>query len=138
MAMSPVTSTGGFGAVSNPAVSPPAGNPPVTAPSPVPSEVKATKAPDAAVAENTRNQATEAEKTLSKDQLSKLMDDANQFLSAINTDLRFAWHDKTERLMVQVVDQRDNRVLKEIPSREFLDTMARIREFVGALLDKKA
>ena len=39
--------------------------------------------------------------------------------------------------MVQIVDQSNDKVLKEFPSREFLDTMAAIRDYVGILLDKK-
>ncbi|MCW2278803.1 flagellar protein FlaG [Heliophilum fasciatum] len=94
--------------------------------------------PDGAGTDKTKSPEKELEKyRLSQDTLTRLMQESNQFLSAINTDIRFAWHQKAERLMVQVYDQRDNRVLKEFPPHEFLDTIAKIREYVGSLVDTK-
>lgn len=62
----------------------------------------------------------------------------NQFMQVMNADLKFALHEKTQRLMVQLIDPKDNRVLREYPSKEFLDMIARIRDFVGIFMDKKA
>ena len=61
----------------------------------------------------------------------------NQFVSAMDVNIQFTIHEKTKRLMVQVVDQANHKVIKEFPSREFLDTMAAIRSYIGLLLDKK-
>ncbi len=61
----------------------------------------------------------------------------NQFIKAMDASIRFTVHQKTNELMVQVVDQTTNKVIKEFPSHEFLDTMAAIRDYVGILLDKK-
>ncbi len=61
----------------------------------------------------------------------------NQFVAAINSNIRFMVHQKTKELMVQVVDQTNNKIIKEFPSHEFLDTVAAIRSYVGMLLDKK-
>lgn len=62
----------------------------------------------------------------------------NRFLEMINSDIQFSLHEKTQRLIVRVVDTRDNKILKEFPPHEMLDTLARIRDYVGLLLDKKA
>ena len=78
------------------------------------------------------------DKEISKDDMAKMNDALNSFMTAINSDLHFVMHDKAKELMLQVVDRRDNKVLKEIPSREMLDVIATIRESVGALLDKRA
>jgi len=61
----------------------------------------------------------------------------NEFLEAMDAAIRFKVHQKTNELIVQVVDQSNNKVLKEFPPHEFLDTMAAIRNYVGILLDKK-
>lgn len=61
----------------------------------------------------------------------------NKFMQALEADLQFAMHDKTQQLMVRLVDTKDHKVLKEFPSSEFLDVIAKIRDYVGALLDKK-
>ena len=78
------------------------------------------------------------DKKISKDDMAKMNDALNNFMTAINSDLHFVMHDKAKELMLQVVDRRDNKVLKEIPSHEMLDVIANIRESVGALLDKRA
>lgn len=61
----------------------------------------------------------------------------NKFVQAMDADIQFKIHEGTNQLMVQVIDQANNKVLKEFPSSEFLDTMAAIRDYVGILLDKK-
>lgn len=61
----------------------------------------------------------------------------NKFVQAMDANIRFTVHEKSNQLMVQVIDQANDIVLKEFPSSEFLDTMAAIRDYVGILLDKK-
>jgi len=47
-------------------------------------------------------------------------------------------YDKTQQLIVHVVDLKTRRVLKEFPPHQLLDTIAAIRQYLGVLLDKKA
>ncbi|MCO1601321.1 flagellar protein FlaG [Desulfosporosinus nitroreducens] len=61
----------------------------------------------------------------------------NKFIKAMDTNIQFKLHEGTNQLMVQVVDQDSDKVLKEFPPSEFLDTIAAIRDYVGILLDKK-
>ncbi|MHB8125585.1 MAG: flagellar protein FlaG [Desulfitobacteriaceae bacterium] len=75
---------------------------------------------------------------LTNDEISQITDRLNKFMEKIDTDLRFELHDKTNRVMVQVVDSKDQRVIKEFPPHELLDTLAAISDYVGVLLDKKA
>ncbi len=62
----------------------------------------------------------------------------NNFLEFMSADIRFKIHEKSQRLFVQLVSEKDQRVLRQYPPEEFLDMVARIREFVGIFLDKKA
>ncbi|MBC8015441.1 MAG: flagellar protein FlaG [Sporomusaceae bacterium] len=75
---------------------------------------------------------------LSKSELITINQQLNKFMSLINADIQFQVHERTKQLMVQVVDTKANKVLKEFPSHEMLDVLANIREHVGVLLDKKA
>lgn len=77
-------------------------------------------------------------KEMSRDELDALTQELNSFMGSFNADLHFAIHEKTKQLMVQIIDERKNIVLKEYPSHEFLDMVARISDYVGVLLDKKA
>lgn len=81
---------------------------------------------------------SEESKPISKRELSELTYEMNKFLEMANSDIQFSVHEKTNRLIVRVVDTRDNKVLKEFPPHEMLDTIAKIRDYVGLLLDKKA
>jgi flagellar protein FlaG len=76
--------------------------------------------------------------TLSRDDAEQVTDQMNKLMELMNTDLQFSLHEKTKRLIVQMVDKRDGTVLKEFPPHELLDTIANIQEYVGILLDKKA
>ncbi|KYZ76500.1 hypothetical protein AXX12_08690 [Anaerosporomusa subterranea] len=62
----------------------------------------------------------------------------NKFFQSMNADLHFEIHEGTQRMIVQLVDTAEHKVLKEFPPRDFLDMVAKIREYVGALLDKRA
>lgn len=77
-------------------------------------------------------------KELNKEEITQLTSDMTKFMQLINSDIQFQLHEKTKQLIVQVVDTRDGTVLKEFPPHELLDTMAKIKEYVGVLLDKKA
>lgn len=78
------------------------------------------------------------QKELNKEELQKVAADMTEVMQSLNTDIQFSVHEKTGRLIVRVVDDKTQQVLKEIPSKEMLDTIAAIRDYVGALLDKKA
>lgn len=70
-------------------------------------------------------------------EVTQLTEAINKFVKAMDTNIHFKIHKGTDQLMVQVVDQDSNKVLKEFPPSEFLDTIAAIRDYVGILLDKK-
>ncbi|KGK90344.1 hypothetical protein DP73_06750 [Desulfosporosinus sp. HMP52] len=83
-------------------------------------------------------QTVDYEKEYSSEEINQITDRLNKFMENINTDLRFEIHEKTNRVMVQVVNSKDNTVIKEFPPHELLDTLAAISDYVGLLLDKKA
>lgn len=74
---------------------------------------------------------------LTNDEMGQVTEELNKFMDKINTDLKFEIHEKTNRVIVQVVDSKDQRVIKEFPPHELLDTLAAISDYIGVLLDKK-
>ena len=80
----------------------------------------------------------DAKDQLNKKEVEEITAGLNDFMESINTDIKFVLHQRTDTLMVQVVDVEKHKVLREAPPKELLDVLARIRDFVGALLDKKA
>ena len=61
----------------------------------------------------------------------------NRFVEMLTSDLKFEVHDKTHELMVKFVNTKTGEVLKEYPPKEYLDMIARIRDYVGMMIDKK-
>jgi len=61
----------------------------------------------------------------------------NAFLKSSGSHVQFAYHQEAKRMMVEVIDDRTQEVIRTIPTRELLDLAAKIGEMVGVLLDKK-
>ena len=75
---------------------------------------------------------------LNEEELQTVTADLSKLMESLNTDIKFSIHKASGRMMVRVVDSKTQDVLKEFPPEELLDTIGAIREYVGALLDKKA
>ncbi|UII55609.1 flagellar protein FlaG [Cytobacillus spongiae] len=72
-----------------------------------------------------------------KEKISAQIDSMNKMFELNMTSLKFNLHEDTDRYYVEVRNQDTQEVIKEIPSKEFLDLMARIAEFSGFLVDKR-
>lgn len=79
----------------------------------------------------------EEERSFLKEDLEESIEDINKAVEALHKDLRFQVHEKSKRLMVEVIDLVRNEVIKEIPPRQLLDMLGRIREMVGLIIDEK-
>jgi len=62
----------------------------------------------------------------------------NKFLEGESTHLQYEKHDVLNTMIVKIVDNTTNEVLREIPSRKILDMVAKMCEMAGILVDKKA
>lgn len=74
---------------------------------------------------------------LSREKMENITDGLNDFMHSLNTNLKFVLHQKTDTLMVQIVDIKSQKVLKEAPPKEILDVVAKIHDLIGALIDQK-
>ena len=87
--------------------------------------------------EDNTEQNSSQQVSLTKEDLETVASDLSDFMQSLNTDIEFSIHEKSGRMMVKVVDTKTHDVLKEFPPEELLDTIGAIRDYVGALLDKK-
>ncbi|MFD1736756.1 flagellar protein FlaG [Bacillus salitolerans] len=78
------------------------------------------------------------EKKDKKEDLKDKVDQTNKMLELNYTSLKFEVHDETNRVAVSVVDQESKKVIREIPEKEFLDMFAKMMDYLGLLVDKKA
>jgi flagellar protein FlaG len=73
----------------------------------------------------------------SSEELAQATEGLNSFLKSGGSHIQFAMHEKSEELMVEVIDDRTREIIKTIPPKELLDLAAKIGELVGTLLDQR-
>lgn len=92
--------------------------------------------------ENTDEQSTEQDSdnsnsTLaSNDQLKAAIAKFNKSLTT-NTEAVFGIHEKTQRVMIKIIDKDSKKVIKELPPEKTLDMLAKMWEMAGILVDEK-
>lgn|GEM_PF-972451 len=72
-----------------------------------------------------------------KAELEKKIEELDKNLSLFTKGFKFAVHEETGKLIVQIIDKKSDRVVVEIPPSEALDMEARFEKFLGILFDKK-
>ena len=72
-----------------------------------------------------------------RDDLKEKIEDMNSIVETLEEQLSFKLHDKTDRMMTQVINIETKEVIKEMPPEEMLDLAARIHEMVGLIIDEE-
>ncbi len=73
----------------------------------------------------------------SRRQMETIVDGMNDFMKPMNMSVRFELHDELNEYYVTVVDVATDEVIREIPSKKFLDMYAAMTEYMGLFVDKK-
>lgn len=77
-------------------------------------------------------------KEKNEEELREAVDKLNKTAVIFDRSLRFQIHDKTHRTMVSVVDIVQDKVIRQIPTEEVLDLVAKMDDYLGLIFDKKA
>jgi flagellar protein FlaG len=70
--------------------------------------------------------------------LNEAVDKLNKTAKVFERSLQFKVHDETHRTMVSVVDTSNDKVIRQYPSEEVLDMVAKMENYLGMIFDKKA
>ncbi|MCM3178969.1 flagellar protein FlaG [Cytobacillus horneckiae] len=81
---------------------------------------------------------SETEYASKKDFLQSKIDEVNIHFEPSYTSVQFQLHEDLNRYYVEVVDSMTKEVVREIPPKDFLDMIAKMTEFQGLIIDKKA
>jgi uncharacterized FlaG/YvyC family protein len=73
--------------------------------------------------------------SVSDETLDRVIAEANQSLAASNRRLERGVHEATNLIMVRVLDNDTNEVIRELPPESRLDVMAKIVEMAGISVD---
>lgn len=68
---------------------------------------------------------------LDQSQLEAVTNQMQDFMNSLNRDLQFSVHEESGRDMVSIIDRQSQEVIRQIPSEEMLDIVARISEASG-------
>lgn len=74
---------------------------------------------------------------LSEQEVKKVVDGMNVILERGGSHLKYAYHDQLGEYYVEIIDDRTNEVIKEIPPKRWLDLVATMWEQLGWIIDKK-
>ncbi|WQZ19055.1 flagellar protein FlaG [Helicobacter pylori] len=72
-----------------------------------------------------------------KPKLELLSGRLNEEMKRIGTDINFSYNDTIKGLVVSVKDANGDKVLREIPSKEAVELMQRMRDVIGIIFDEK-
>jgi flagellar protein FlaG len=75
--------------------------------------------------------------TFSKETVKHHINTLNTYLEPSQTSLKFQLHDKLNEYYVQVIDTKTDEIIKEIPSKKFLDRYTATAELLGFMVDQK-
>lgn len=67
----------------------------------------------------------------------KAIDKANYTFEIQNRSLRFKIHERTNEVIVKVIDSETQEVIREIPPEKLLDMFANMLEMAGLLVDER-
>lgn len=94
---------------------------------------------EAAETQKTRQQEKEIKNEHRQQISQEALDDLkNDFETMHNVGLQFSLHKETNRTIVRVINKETQELIREIPSEEMLNIMAKMDEMMGILFDKNA
>jgi len=82
-------------------------------------------------------QTNEGQKVSEQD-VQKAIQQANAQLAGANESISFGYEEKLGQLVVQVTDKATGAVIRQLPSRDFIQHQIFMREMIGLFLDKQA
>ena len=80
----------------------------------------------------------QAAELLTGEQLAELAEQMDSFVGSFNQELKFRVDEDSGRHVVSVVDKKNGDIIRQIPTEELLDVIARLAEASGGLIDVQA
>lgn len=90
------------------------------------------------IANQQASQTSEKNGKKNEDNLGNAVDKLNKAAAVFDRSLKFQIHEKTHQTVVSVIDTATNKVIRQIPSKEALDIVAKMEDYLGLIFDKKA
>ena len=95
------------------------------------------QAGEASVEANKENNIRLTEEKISDEFLQKSIDKVNETFEMHKRSVRFKVHERTNEVMVKIVDAETEEVIREIPPEKLLDMFANMLELAGLIVDER-
>ena len=69
--------------------------------------------------------------------LTKTVNELNQQMDKLETNIAFGFNDEISMLYVSVMEKRTGKTIRKIPTEEAMELSAKMKEIVGIIFDKK-
>lgn len=67
--------------------------------------------------------------------MERLVNHLQDLARSFNRKLSFAVDERTKKILVKVIDKNTDKVVRELPSEEIVNMVAKLKEFIGAVFD---
>ena len=76
--------------------------------------------------------------SLSAEETKQITEDLNEYMSDLQTNLRFSMYEKLDhQVVVEIKNKATDELIKQIPSEEILELRVKMEELTGMLFDAK-
>jgi flagellar protein FlaG len=75
---------------------------------------------------------------VSKEQLEVLAEKLQEFVSSLNKGLQFSVHEESGRDVIKVIDRESDEVVRQYPSEEVLELVAKLSDAAGNFINSQA
>lgn len=75
--------------------------------------------------------------SVSGESAQKIVREMNSAFAVLNTRISFGVIEELDKVVIRVIDNETNKVLRQIPPEELVQVMVRMRELVGLLIDER-
>lgn len=100
--------------------------------------VQAVQALGEATAGTNKTAVAQQSEPLDAEHLAKMVEQMDAFVGTFNRGLKFRVDEDSGQHVVTVVDSKSGDIIRQIPTEELLDVVARLAEASGGLIDVKA
>ncbi|MBM7623046.1 flagellar protein FlaG [Sporohalobacter salinus] len=79
----------------------------------------------------------ESQQEITKKEVKEGIEQLNEAIQTFHEDVQFELHEDSGRMMTKIVNLDKHEVIREIPPKEVLEMLGRIKDMVGLILDEK-
>lgn len=83
-----------------------------------------------------RKEQDNPQKDLSPEEIKRTVNELNRLSGSFNEKVQFGFHEKTNRVIIKIIDKDTNEVVSEIPSKYSLRLLEHFQENLGLIVDE--